>query len=237
MTLFGDSITRRSFDVENGCWGSMIAFKLGSYFDVDFRGFEGYNSRWALELAPKIFPKNYLDKVELFVLFFGHNDSFPVVLHVPVEEYEQNMRSLVKHLQENGLSKDKIILITPTWYHHEAFAEYCKSMQMPALVKDFEQAKRYRDAILNIAKDHDLSVLDFFDISSKHQPLADLFCDGIHFSRTGAKLLYDSLMPIIEKKIEAKFEKPLADLVHATPFDQKPEVVQAMAAHQKAARL
>lgn len=119
-TLFGDSITRRSFDVDNGCWGSMIAFKLGSYFDVDFRGFEGYNSKWALELMPKLFPRSYLDKVEIFVPFFGHNDSLPLAMHVPVDQYEQNMRSIVSYLVDNGLSKDKIVLLTPSWYHHEA---------------------------------------------------------------------------------------------------------------------
>lgn len=232
VTLFGDSITRRSFDVDNGCWGSMIAFKLGNYFDVDFRGFEGYNSKWALELMPKLFPKSYLDKVEIFVPFFGHNDSLPLPMHVSVDEYEQNMRLIVKYLLQNGLSKAKIILMTPSWYHQESFAEYCKEIQIPAVVKSIEESKRYSDAILSIAKDHDISVLDFFDISSKHQPLVELFCDGIHFSQKGAKLLFDNLMPLIEKKIETRFEKPLADLWHATPFDQIPVVAQALAGHR-----
>lgn len=235
ITLFGDSITRRSMDPDNGCWGSMIAHKVGSFFNVDPRGFEGYNSKWALELMPKLFPKSYLDKVEIFIPFFGHNDSWAYEYppHLPLDNYEANMRSIVKYLLDNGLEKSKIILITPTWYHHETCQEYMKEANLPPIQKGFDDAKQYSDVILRIGKDNEIYVLDFFDISAKYEPLKEMFCDGIHYSRVGAKLLFDNLMPIIEKKIESSYKKPLADLWHVVPFDQHPEMKPIIEAFHK----
>lgn len=236
ITLFGDSITRRSMDPESGCWGSMIAHRVGSYFDVDPRGFEGYNSKWALELMPQLFPKSYLEKVEIFIPFFGHNDAwdrrFPA--HVPVDQFEANTRAMVKYLTENGLGKEKIILITPTWYCEEEFNKYIVELGFPIVSKRFEEAEKYSDAILAIGKDLDLDVVDFFAVSARQEPLADMFCDGIHYSTKGAKLLFSLLMPAIEKKLEASWGKPIVDLWHAIPFDQHPEIKPVLLAHQQA---
>lgn len=233
ITLFGDSITRRSTDVDNGCWGSMIEYRVGNFFDLDTRGFEGYNTKWGLELMPKLFPKTYLDKVEIFIPFFGHNDSWDAQypMHVPVADYEINLRKMIKYLTDNGLEKRKIIMITPTWYHHEAFAEYMMSLGMPGIGKSLEDAEKYAEAVLRVASDEGLEVVDFFKISAHKEPLRDMFCDGVHFSRSGAKMLFDQLMPIIEKKIESSYKKPLADLWNAIPFDQHPEMKPVLEAY------
>lgn len=233
ITLYGDSITRRSVDTDNGCWGSMIAYKAGTYFDVDERGFEGYNSKWALELMPQLFPKSYLDKVELFVLFFGHNDSwdnFPA--HVPVEQYESNIRAIIKYLEEKSVEKRKIILITPTWYHDESFKRFLAESGLPPFGKKLDIARKYGEAVLRIAKDNNIDVVDFFATSLKQEPLEKMFCDGVHFSREGAKLLFNQLMPVIERKIQAAFNKPLADLWHVIPFDQRPEIKAVLEQYQ-----
>lgn len=236
ITLFGDSITRRSVDPDNGCWGSMIHYRVGNYFDIDERGFEGYNSRWGLDLMSKLFPKSYLNKVEIFVLFLGHNDSleynhFPA--HVPLDEYDSNMRAIIKYLLENGLQPKNIVMITPTWYHLGEFEKFLISLSIPKTGKDFDKAKKYADAVLQIAKDFDIDCMDFFDTSSQYQPLETLFCDGIHLSRTGAKLLFDNLMPILERKIESNLKKPLSELFHVTPFESRPEVKPLLDAHRE----
>ena len=235
ITLFGDSITRRSFDPDFGCWASHVANKVGSYFDVDQRGFEGYNSEWALEVVPKLFPKSYLDKVELFVMFFGHNDSwdsnFPT--NLSVSQYEANMRSILKYLLENGIKRNQIILITPTWFHLEQFKKFLSEANLPSTGKSFERAQEFASAITRIGADEGIDVVDFFDVSSKHKPLGEMFCDGVHFSRVGAKMLFDCLMPVIERKIEDTYKKPLADLWHIIPFDQHPKVKPLIEKYQE----
>lgn len=235
ITCFGDSITRRSVDPDNGCWASMIDYKLGDYFDLDVRGFEGYNSALGLELMPKLFPRSYLEKVEIFIPFFGHNDSwhelFPMAL--PPDEYEKNMRGIIKYLEENGLEKSKIVMITPAWYHDESFLEFLRETKMPAFGKKLEHAQKYGEAVLRIAKDNNLDVVDFFEITRKQDPLKEIFCDGVHLSRKGARLLYDVLMPVIQKKIEYSLKKPLSDLWHAIPFEQHPLVKPILEAHRQ----
>lgn len=235
ITLFGDSITRRSFDIDNGCWGSQIAFNVGSYFDVDARGFEGYNSTWGLELMPKLFPKSYLDKVAIFVIFFGHNDSWneQMPMHVDVNKYESNLRQMIKYLEDNGLERNKVIMITPTWYHDGEFQKWCKDAGMPPVNKELKDAEKYSETVLAISRDMSIDVVNFFATSLKQEPLESMFCDGVHLSRLGAKMLADQLMPVIEKKIEARYGKPLVDLWHVIPFDQHPEVKPVLEAYLK----
>lgn len=227
ITLFGDSITRRSVDPNNGCWGSMIAYHFGEYFQTDVFGFEGYNTKWGLELMGKFFPKSYLNKVELFIPFFGHNDSWDksFALHVPVEEYESNYRKMLKYLNENGVGNEKVILITPTWFHQESANKWAaKEMPEVQLIKDFEDAKRYRDVIMKLAGEFHIDVVDFFEDSANFEPLESMFCDGVHLNPLGAKMLYDKLEPLMERKIESAYQKPLGDLWHTPYVMQIPEV-------------
>lgn len=239
ITLFGDSITRRSIDPEHGCWGSLIAHRVGTYFDVNARGFEGYNSTWGLELMPQLFPKSYLDKVEIFIPFFGHNDgwqgSWPGAVNH--EQFEKNTRAILKYVLDNGLEKRKIIMMTPAWYHHELFTEYLKELKSPLFGKELEHAKGYAEVILRVAKENEIDVIDFFDITLKQDPLKEIFVDGVHLSQKGAHLLFDALMPVIEKKLEESFKKPLGDLWHAIPLDQHPSVEPLLKAYQEKLRL
>lgn len=235
VTLFGDSLVRRAFDVENGCWGSMLADKLGDYFDVDARGFAGYNSRWARELMPKLFPKAYLDQVEIFILLFGHNDSWEVSnpLHVPVDEYEKNMNAIVQYLLDNGVARRKIIMITPNWYHLPSFTQYHIDQGLPTTQKEFRDTVKYGEAIIRIARKEQIDYFDAFTLSYKHDPLEELFCDGVHYSLKGAKLLFEHLWPIVDRKIGDSFGKPANRLFHATPWDEIPTVKVVLDAHTR----
>ena len=233
ICLFGDSITRRGFNIEEGCWASLLQDKLGDYFDVDARGFSGYNSRWCLDLMPKLFPKHYLDHVEVFVLMLGHNDSWDprVPLHVPVEEYERNMSSILEYLFKNGLAKQKVIIVTPHWYNEEAFTKYQITVGRPDFTKKFESAVKYSDAVKRIAAREQIELLDAFEISTKHEPQEELFCDGLHLSVKGAKVFFQNLWPLIDKKIVEAFKKPVDQLFHAPPYHEIPCVKEAMERH------
>uniref|UniRef100_A0A6G1S500 Isoamyl acetate-hydrolyzing esterase 1 n=1 Tax=Aceria tosichella TaxID=561515 RepID=A0A6G1S500_9ACAR len=234
ICLFGDSITRRSMDVNNGCWGSMIAYKSNDLFDVHVRGFEGYNTRMALELMPKLFPKTYLELTEIMVIFFGHNDEWELgPLHVPVDEYKTNLNGIVKYLAENGLASQKIILITPSWYHKPDFDVYIKEAGFPPTTKGLEACQKYSEAVKEVGRDNSIEVLDFFTVTVNHKPLNELFCDGVHFSRKGAELLFNKLMPVIEAKVQTNYGKPLKDIKNVTPCELRPEVLAAIIEYRK----
>ncbi|XP_044957521.1 GDSL esterase/lipase At5g62930-like [Hordeum vulgare subsp. vulgare] len=108
LVLFGDSITEQSF--RPGGWGVALADTYSRKADVVVRGYGGYNSRWALFLIQRIFPLVGLPPVAT-TIFFGANDATLLGRtserqHVPVEEYRQNLKTIVNHLKVNLKQND-----------------------------------------------------------------------------------------------------------------------------------
>lgn len=141
--LFGDSITEASFC--DGGWGSSLAhhfcrtvyslyccfwyivgldclmvidFLCGLFefqVDVVLRGYSGYNTRWALKVAEKVFTAvkggggGGDEGAPIAVtVFFGANDAClpdrcSAFQHVPIHEYKQNLQSIVSFLKVPSL--------------------------------------------------------------------------------------------------------------------------------------
>lgn len=230
VTVFGDSLCRISMNPDNGCWASYLNHALVGYFDVDIRGFDGYNTRWLQTVLPKLFTFEYLSEVEILVVFLGHNDSWQgeLPLGLPVKQFEENYRKILNHLLDHGLERDQIIIITPSWYCEDDYSRLQLRDGAVELSKDLEHAKSYADAALRVAMDNGIDLVDWFAISESYRPLADLFYDGCHLSRLGSKMLYDELMPLIQSKIEEKYGKPLNELSHIRPYQEIEEYRDAL---------
>uniref|UniRef100_A0A7N2LQA3 GDSL esterase/lipase n=1 Tax=Quercus lobata TaxID=97700 RepID=A0A7N2LQA3_QUELO len=101
--LFGDSITEFSFD--EGGWGASLANHFNRTVDVVLRGYGGYNTRWALQVLEKVFPRVEGGGEPLAVtVFFGANDAclpdrYAAFQHVPLHEYKHNLHSIVSFLK------------------------------------------------------------------------------------------------------------------------------------------
>ena len=92
LLLLGDSLTQTSL---NG-WGGGLAHRYQRRADVLNRGMSGYNSRWYMQYAQDSGIWQETGNVVLTTIFFGANDASLAKLnphhHVPVEEYEENLR-------------------------------------------------------------------------------------------------------------------------------------------------
>ncbi|KAA3459672.1 GDSL esterase/lipase [Gossypium australe] len=104
IVLFGDSITQESF--RSGGWGASLADAYSRKADVVLRGYGGYNTRWALFLLHHLFPLGSTKPPVATTIFFGANDAALAGRtserqHVPVEEYKENLRKIVRHLKVN----------------------------------------------------------------------------------------------------------------------------------------
>jgi lysophospholipase L1-like esterase len=119
IILFGDSITQSGFSGGGGSsapsagWVSLLSSAYARRADVLNRGFSGYNTRHALEVLSSVFVSsdtsvqrnaNGDDRVLMVTVFFGANDaSLPGdrehCQHVPIDEYEHNMRKIVKTIR------------------------------------------------------------------------------------------------------------------------------------------
>ncbi|XP_027188843.1 GDSL esterase/lipase WDL1-like isoform X3 [Cicer arietinum] len=111
FVLFGSSIVQYSF---HQGWGATLAHLYARKADIVLRGYAGWNSRRALNVVDKVFPKNAPKQPELVIVYFGGNDSTPLHKsgngpHVPLDEYKENMRKIAKHIKENTNWKNAYI--------------------------------------------------------------------------------------------------------------------------------
>ncbi|KAG7030909.1 GDSL esterase/lipase [Cucurbita argyrosperma subsp. argyrosperma] len=145
IVLFGDSLTEQSFSA--GGWGAALADTYSRKADVLVRGYDGYNTRWALILLPHVFSSVFVLVLFLFLVcfdfddflkrapavvtvFFGANDATILGgrlgrLHVPVEEYKDNLKTIVNHLKE-CYPTTLVVLITPPPVDEEGCKEYAR---------------------------------------------------------------------------------------------------------------
>lgn len=157
-------------------------------------------------MMPKLFDKTFLSDVSCFTIFLGANDcALQECLsgqHVPINEYKQNLEDMIEHLEANGLSKDKVVLITPPIYFHDVFVA-CRSAQgLPPPLRDDAQPIIYAAACIATASKLGVGVVDANSAFAKDSRQQELFCDGLHFSPAGAELLYSLVLPEIEARVK-----------------------------------
>uniref|UniRef100_A0A673L453 1-alkyl-2-acetylglycerophosphocholine esterase n=1 Tax=Sinocyclocheilus rhinocerous TaxID=307959 RepID=A0A673L453_9TELE len=120
IILFGDSITQVTI------WGHRALWVLKC--DVVNRGLSGYNTRWAKIVLPRIVPISDAP-IAAVTVFFGANDCAVEdknpAQHVPLQEFTDNLKDIVKYLLSIGVSNDKIIFITPPPLQEAAWEKEC----------------------------------------------------------------------------------------------------------------
>ncbi|KAJ1844606.1 isoamyl acetate-hydrolyzing esterase, partial [Coemansia sp. RSA 2708] len=186
LLAFGDSITQ--FGSNPGISGFVT--HLSGYYsrrmDVLNRGFSGYNTRDALRIADRVFPKTRTPhqlvagwpwhdftfpetpKVpKLCLVFFGANDARlpPYSQHVPLEEFYGNLRRLAFLLRDPSSKhyspETRIMFITPPAIGDrmiEAIAR--RNGHQP----DRKNAvtKLYANAVKEVAAEMDMPVVDIW---------------------------------------------------------------------------
>ncbi|KAI1307995.1 Isoamyl acetate-hydrolyzing esterase 1 -like protein [Halotydeus destructor] len=131
----------------------------------------------------------------------------PMVKAVPVDEYRQNLKDIVHFMTERGLEKDKIILMTPPPFHAEEFiksfarhrSEQFRTVGPP--LRTGQLAEEYALNCAQVGHELQLDTVDLHTIFTQDSRGTQLFSDGLHFSGDGSKLLFDSIWPLVEKKV------------------------------------
>ncbi|XP_052475883.1 isoamyl acetate-hydrolyzing esterase 1 homolog [Carassius gibelio] len=104
------------FTFQANGWGSEISHKVARKCDVVNRGLSGYNTRWAKFVLPRTVPISDA-AIAAVTVFFGANDCAledkNPLQHVPLQEFTENLKDVLKYLVTIGVSKEKIIFITP----------------------------------------------------------------------------------------------------------------------------
>lgn len=125
-------------------------------------------------------------------VFFGANDAVSAGdrQHVPVEEYRQNITSIVKHIRAAAEPVVAIILVTPP---------VVDSAQWPS--RSIDNARVYADAVRSVAVEENTHLLDLWVPSpAGGMNLSDLR-DGLHFGETGNYKMSEALKTLIRSDL------------------------------------
>ncbi|TGZ85737.1 SGNH hydrolase [Ascodesmis nigricans] len=219
IILFGDSLTEQSFSLERGGHGAALSNAYARRADVLNRGLSGYNSDWLLPFLNQLLVAQPLG-VLLWIIMVGANDAcLPgFVHHVPLERFKQNLKKMVSSIiqyssqQSNG-TKTRILLVSPPPIDVEMLKQYGPR---GGADRSAEVMVAYADAVLEVgqqlAKDHDVAVLDFHELlsvtattqvvnpsASRPVSLREYSTDGLHLGPKGYKVLFEAIQDIIER--------------------------------------
>lgn len=212
ICLFGDSITQFSFEL--GGWGAVLASEYQRHADVLLRGYSGYNTRWALELLPSLFPAgcSASQTPVLVTVFLGANDAnrpAPLRLqpeassrqHVPIDEYCANLAAIVQAIRRMGDGTARVLLLTPppvdgvAWHAHCARSYGLDPHAEPN--RDFETTAAYATAALTVAGAEAIPVADVHAAFLAQADWKSLLDDGLHPNARGNAVIADAVRDAI----------------------------------------
>ncbi|XP_015269499.1 PREDICTED: isoamyl acetate-hydrolyzing esterase 1 homolog [Gekko japonicus] len=203
IILFGDSITEFSFQ-ENG-WGASLAHRLARKCDVLNRGLSGYNTRWAKIVLPRLIHKDSsAENTVAVTVFFGANDSALKDVnpkqHVPLDEYADNLKSMIQYLKSVNIAEDKIILVTPPPLHETAWEKECIA-KGEILNRHNATTGEYAKACVKTARDCGIEVVDLWTLmQTNNQDFSCYLSDGLHLSEEGNNFLANQLWSVLERR-------------------------------------
>ncbi|KQK15473.1 GDSL esterase/lipase CPRD49 isoform X2 [Brachypodium distachyon] len=190
--------------------------------DIILRGYIGWNSRRALQVIEKVFPKDSEVQPSLVIVYFGGNDSIAehssgLGPHVPLEEYTENMRKIAKHLKSLS-DKTRVIFLSCAPINEETLRK-TMSTELSEVIRTNEACRLYSEACISVCKEMDIKMVDLWNAIQKRDDWATTcFTDGVHFSEEGSNIVVEQILRVL--KDAAEWEPSLHWKAMPTEFDE-----------------
>lgn len=220
FVLFGSSIVQYSFGNEG--WGAILADLYARKADILLRGYAGWNSRRAVQVLDRVFPKDSAVQPSLVIVYFGGNDSMlphssGLGPHVPLPEYIENMRKIALHLKSLS-AKTRIIFLSAPPINKQQICESHLSTDFAVWGRTNESCRIYSEACLKLCQEMDVKAIDLWTAMQQQDNwLTTCFTDGIHFSSEGSKIVVKEILKVLR---EADWEPSLHWRSLPTEFDE-----------------
>ncbi|CAE8637055.1 unnamed protein product [Polarella glacialis] len=179
-------------------WAASLANHLVRRVDVLNRGYSGFNTRQALALLPKIFPKPLEGEERLLfaTIFFGANDAAGAdervpneLQHVPLSEYEANLGRIVRHV---SACCEHVILIAPPPVDSQRWPDRSNAA-----------VERYGAAARRVAAQEGVSFVDSYaEFTGSKRKFHELTNDGLHLSGLGNSVVWGALLRVLPPAIQ-----------------------------------
>ena len=208
FVFFGDSIIGNAWS-ECG-WLAQLASIYKRTADVTNRGYNGYNSRWALHVLPHLFRDSALSVPPSLVgICLGANDAIlPPPLagrspaasrhHVPIDEYEQNLRAIIAASLATGAC---VLVMTPPPTDGLAWLAFERRTKPEPPIREHAESTRsnaatgaYAARAVRVAQEFSgVAVVDLWSAMQERQPRAwgSFFSDGVHPNAEGATVIFE----------------------------------------------
>ena len=171
IILFGDSITQQSESQDSGFgFGPALRNEYIRKLDVVNRGFSGYTGPLALHVLPQFMPTPSQANVRLLVVFFGANDAcLPgEKQHVPLDKYEESLKSIISHEVVKQHGGCKILLITSgpvdEWQMDNSQSTDDSSLHRQ---RTAENTRVYAEACRKVAREMRVGCVDLWNVFMK----------------------------------------------------------------------
>ncbi|KAK4794464.1 hypothetical protein SAY86_012458 [Trapa natans] len=216
FVLFGSSIVQFSYSREG--WGSTLADLYARKADIFLRGYSGWNSRRAVEVLDKVFPKEASVQPSLVIVYFGGNDSMqphPSGLgpHVPLPEYVENMRRIALHIKSLS-KKTRCMFLSAPPVNEKKILETLSDFK--ELVRTNEACRLYSEACLDLCKEMDVKAIDLWRALQRREDWGSVFfTDGIHLTAEGSNVVVEEILKVLR---EAEWEPNLHFRAMPTEF-------------------
>ena len=205
IVLFGDSLTQRGFEPEG--WAAALAHYYGRRADVYNRGYGGYNTRWAKELAPALFERPSGNQAHLLAtVWFGANDATLATerSYVPLVEFEANLEAIVTRARRVSRV---VVLLTPPPVHGPSRLKYQKR-KFGRKATGIEErstavAAQYGDVAARVAARQGCALLDVHRLMLKDADWPRFVGagledgDGLHLSPSGQRFVAQNLLALL----------------------------------------
>ncbi|XP_019413287.1 PREDICTED: GDSL esterase/lipase CPRD49-like isoform X1 [Lupinus angustifolius] len=217
FVLFGSSIVEYGF---HEGWAATLAHLYGRQVDVVLRGYAGWNSRTALRILDKIFPKHATQQPSLVIVYFGGNDATHPQpdghgSHVPLKEYSENMRKIFNHLKSLSEKTRIIFLSAPPVNEAQIFGN---SILLGKPLRTNESCRIYSEAGLELCHELNIKAIDLWSALQKRDDWRDVcFLDGIHLSAEGNKIVAKEILKVLK---EAEWEPSLHFKLMPVEFEE-----------------
>ncbi|VDN99193.1 unnamed protein product [Rodentolepis nana] len=176
--------------------------------DIVGRGFSGYTTRLCLPLLKVLYPNpESLQNTASFFIFLGANDASFGSQKVDLPEYKSNLCQMISYLQSLKFEKSKIFIITPPPVDENKKEPECLALGRP-FTRTFENAKKYAEACLEVAKETGVACVNIFAAIAAQENWKDYLIDGLHFSRQGGLFCAEILANILENILSQKMNFP-----------------------------
>ncbi|KAL7253406.1 hypothetical protein ACSBR1_007859 [Camellia fascicularis] len=201
FVVFGSSIVQLCFS--NGGWGAILADIYARKADILLRGYYGWNSRRAIQVLDKIFPKDAATQPSLVIVYFGGNDSMGphssgLGPHVPLPEYIENMRKIALHLKSLSDTTRVIFLSCPPV--NEAKVQENTSKSFSELVRTNELCRSYSEACVELCREMGVKVVDLWTAIQRRDDWSTAcFTDGVHLSAEGSKVVVAEILKVLKE--------------------------------------